>query len=193
MVQVTTTEDLLRDAAQGDRRAWTALVDRFLPLVYSVIGGFRLQPSDAQDVSQAVWLHLLENLSSIRQPAALPGWLASTTRNEALRLFRARKRTALVDPGDDWLLNLDDDTAIDHLLLVAERHQALRDALEELPPTNRQLLLLLATDPPTPYEQISQILNIPLGSVGPTRIRCLKRLRAAAPIQALVDDHEAVL
>ena len=87
------------DAARaGDRDAWNALVDRFLPLVTSVIAKYRLQASDAADVNQTVWLRLVEHLDDLREPRALPGWLATTARNESLQVIRRRGRDTPVDP-----------------------------------------------------------------------------------------------
>ena len=89
--------ELVAAAAQGDQRAWAALVERYVPLVYSIIRRYRLSDKDAEDVSQTVWLRLVEHLGAIREPQALPGWLATTTRHEALGVLRSKRRTDPVD------------------------------------------------------------------------------------------------
>jgi RNA polymerase sigma factor (sigma-70 family) len=179
--------ELVAAAAQGDQRAWSSLVERYLPLVYSIIRRYRLSDKDAEDVSQTVWLRLVEHLDAIREPAALPGWLATTTRHEALGILRNKRRTDPVDPGASWILELRvDSPELDGDLLRAETARALRAGLAELAPEHRELLLLLVTDPPISYGDISRLLGMPVGSIGPTRARCLKKLRATTAVQALL-------
>jgi len=98
MTGATTLTDLVRAAGDGDRAAWNRLVERYMPLILSVAGRYRLDANDVADVSQTVWLHLVEHLDCIREPRALPGWIVTTTRNEALRLLKTRKCTVLMDP-----------------------------------------------------------------------------------------------
>lgn len=186
---------LVQAAARGDEAAWSALIDRYSPLVVTVIGRFRLERADAADVNQTVWLRLVEHLGKLREPEALPMWIVQTTRHECLRVMRGNQHTVLYDPLDTATESYVDAVAalgsddIEEQLLRAERHQALRDAYAELPPRCRQLVAMLLTDPPTPYEQISERLGIPLGSVGPTRGRCVHKLRNCP---ALVAFTEAV-
>lgn len=165
-------------AEQGDAGAWQALVRRYSPLVASVIRGFRLQGHDADDVAQTVWLRLVEHLGELREKQALPKWIMSVTRNECLRLVKTSKRTRPIDPTDENA-GLDRATTAqpDDDLLKAEGHQALLLAFAELPEHQRELLLLLIADPPVPYAEISERLDIPVGSIGPTRARALRRLR----------------
>jgi RNA polymerase sigma factor (sigma-70 family) len=171
---------LVAAAARGEQQAWNALVDRYLPLVRSVLRAYRLAEGDAEDVSQTVWLRLVEHLDGIREPRALPKWLMTTTKHEALRLIRSGARELPVDPQTDPAIGATDHVDVAADLLRAERHQALRDGLAELPASDRQLLLLLAADPPVGYREISRITGMPVGSIGPTRSRCLARLRATA-------------
>ncbi len=163
-------------AAGGDASAWTSIVDRFAPLVWNICMRYKLSRHDATDVSQNVWLRLTERLDTIREPAALPGWLATTTRRECLGLFRSRQSevpSAMeFDVADD-----DERTDPSRQLLSDERHEALLSAMAELPDHARTLLLLLMEDPPLPYREISERLGIPIGSIGPTRARHLERLR----------------
>jgi len=141
---------------------------------------------------QSVWLHLADQLGDLHDPAALTGWLATTTRRECAWVLRAAHRpyaAALVpDPGH----LADEQTGTpEQELLAAERHAALRAALACLPTRGQQLLTLLTGDPPVPYAQISATLGIPVGSIGPLRRRCLDRLRAHPAIAALINADAA--
>jgi RNA polymerase sigma factor (sigma-70 family) len=182
--------ELVTAARDGDQNAWNAIVDRFLPLVTGVIARHRVFGADADDINQTVWLRLVEHLDRLREPDALAGWIATTTRHECLALLRRRSRFTPVDPGSYGAFGDDPeqgDLADD--LLREERHQALREALLELPEDRRRLLLVLIQDPPMPYSEISRILGIPVGSIGPTRARALDHLRSTGAIQALMADH----
>jgi RNA polymerase sigma factor (sigma-70 family) len=176
--------DLVTRAANGDEQAWGALVERYAPLLWSICRRYRLAGADAADVGQSVWLRLLDQLGSLRDPAALAGWLAVTTERECWRVLRAQwPPTAAPVTG-----NIPDQrtSVAEQELLRAERHAALREALTRLPPRCQQLIALLAEDPPRPYAQISATLGIPVGSIGPTRSRCLAKLRRDPAIAVLI-------
>jgi len=179
-------------AKRGDEEAWNAIVQRYLPLVYSVTRAHRLSQRDAEDVNQTVWLRLIEHLDDIREPRALPKWIMTTTKHECLRLSRSRQREISVDPLMDSSLEATEQCEIDADMLRAERHQVLRDALAELSPRHRELLLLLVADPPISYREISRLLDIPIGSIGPTRARCLERLRATPAMSAFLTEGPEV-
>jgi RNA polymerase sigma factor (sigma-70 family) len=179
--------DLVARAKDGDQQAWDTLVDRYAPLVWSICRRYRLSRADADDVGQDVWLQLVAHLDAIRDPAALPGWLATTTARQSARAARAAQRLSAgpaPEPGD--LPDPAPGTA-EHNLLQAERHAALRQALADLPPPCQRLLALLLEDPPPSYATISTHLGIPAGSIGPTRARCLHKLRHHPAIAALID------
>ncbi len=182
---------LVSAAREGDQRAWNAIVERFLPLVCALVRRHRLAKADGDDVCQTVWLRLVEHLDKLREPAALPGWISTTTRNECLRLIAARKRMTPVDPLDSRSLEgVADDVSADELVAIESR-QALRDGLAELPSGRRDLLVLLSADPPIPYADISEQLGIPVGSIGPTRARALDQLRNTNAVRAmLATDRE---
>ena len=167
---------LVSRAAGGDRDAWSVLAERYAPLVWSICARFRLTNQDAEDVAQNVWLLLVEQLGKLRDPAALPGWLATTTRRECLRVNAARKSMRLGDVLDE-ALRVAGDTAIEEEILIAERNAVLLDAFAGLPRPCQQLLSMLMADPPYSYAEISTKLGIPVGSIGPQRARCLDRLR----------------
>jgi len=178
MNDAPTVADLIADATRGEQGAWNALVDRYMPLVYSVIRGYRMGDADAQDVSQTLWLRLVEHLTDIREPRALPAWIVTTTRHEAVRVLKSHGRMLPVDPLTNGLEPQDvEPDDLDQDLTRAERHQVLRDGLAELTPQDRELIDLLIADPPVPYLEISRRLGIPIGSIGPTRARCLNKLR----------------
>ena len=167
----------MRRAAAGDRRAWERLVDQYARLIWAMTRDFKLAESDAADVFQVTWLRLLEHIDRLEQPARVGSWLAATARHECLRSLAARKR--IVPVPDDAALN--DASAhqpeADERLLADERDQAVRAALARLPQQWQRLVELLMADPPASYAEISDQLGLPVGSIGPTRGRCLARLR----------------
>ena len=164
--------DLVMAANDGDRLAWNTLVARYTPLVVQVTRRYRLTPSDSDDVCQV--------------PRALPGWIATTAKNESLRVVTSDRRTHPVDPLSGSHLDAADRGAeLDEELLASERRDALRSGLAELEPRQRELLLMVCAEPPVSYAEISRRLGIPVGSIGPTRARCLAKLRATAAVTAL--------
>jgi RNA polymerase sigma factor (sigma-70 family) len=180
--------DLVTRARNDDQRAWNALVKQYAPLIWSICRRYRLAGADADDVGQSVWLHLVDHLGNLRDPAALPGWLATTTQRECLRVLRTAQRPHAAASVIDAENIPDQHTRIaEQELLRAERHAALREALTHLPARCQQLIALLTEDPPVPYAQISAMLGIPVGSIGPTRSRCLAKLRHHPAIAALTN------
>jgi RNA polymerase sigma factor (sigma-70 family) len=179
--------DLVTRARTGDKQAWDTLVELYAPLIWSICRRHQLG-ADAADISQSVWLRLAGQLGKIRDPAALPGWLATTTRRECLRLLAAARRPLAGGTVVDAEAAPDEQgRTAEEELLAAERHAALRQAFRDLPPGDQQLVLLLIEDPPVPYAEISARLGIPIGSIGPTRRRCLDKLRRHPAIAALID------
>jgi RNA polymerase sigma factor (sigma-70 family) len=181
--------DLVMRARTGDKQAWDALVERYAPLVWSICQRYRLDAADAQDAGQRVWLHLVQELGNLGDPAALPGWLATTTRHECARLLSAAHRMQAA------VLALDaekpGDGPAEQELLAAERHAALREAFSHLPPRDQQLITLLIHDPPITYAQISATLGVPVDSIGPLRSRCLQQLRSNPATAALINAEPA--
>jgi RNA polymerase sigma factor (sigma-70 family) len=179
--------DLVTRARTGDKQAWGTLVEGHAPLIWSICRRYQIS-SDAQDIGQSVWLQLVGQLDKIRDPAALPGWLATTTRRECLRLLGAARGPLAAGYVMDAEAVPDEQARVaEEELLVAERHAALREAFRDLPPGSQRLILLLIEDPPVPYAEISARLGIPVGSIGPTRRRCLEQLRRHPAIAALID------
>jgi len=168
--------ELFSLAASGDQAAWNALVERFSQMVWSIARSFRLDDATAKDVSQTVWLRLVENLHRIDDPERLPGWLATTCRREALRVKGMRDR---VVPTDFQYDVPDESLSLESMLVEDEEAREVVVAFGTLSQDCQQLLRLLTTEPPLSYEEISEMVGRPIGSLGPTRSRCLERLKAA--------------
>ena len=183
-----TVSDLVARARSGDKGAWDALVERYSTLIWSICRRHRLGRADADDVSQSVWLRLLDQLDRVRDPAALPGWLATTARRECLRVLSAAHGSHAAMYARD-IESLPDERAglADQGLLAAERQAALREAFAQLPPNGQQLISLLIADPPLPYADISARLGIPVGSIGPNRSRYLDKMRRHPSVAALIN------
>jgi RNA polymerase sigma factor (sigma-70 family) len=160
--------------------------------VYTICTRYRLSNHDIEDVGQNVWLLLVDQLGKLREPAALPGWLATTTARECLRVVTAASKAGRLGTGLDDSVLFVADTMIDEEILVAERNAALRVAFAELSPRCRRLLSMLVGDPPHSYRDIHAELGIPVGSIGPQRARCLERLRRSDALAALVEGEEKI-
>ena len=186
-----TVAALVARAAAGDQSAWDEIVERYAPLVWSICSRFRLDRSEIDDVAQNVWLRLVEQLPALREPAALPGWLATTTQRECLHLLRvshavARRQERLIDE----LATAAQPPLVDDDIVTEEWHYALRAAFAQLPLPCRQLLSMLMQNPPVPYADISKRTGIPVGGIGPNRARCLAKMRSCAPLADLLTDEE---
>ncbi len=170
--------DLVRAAAGGDQAAWRGLVRRFAALVWAVTRSFGLEPSDAADVSQVTWLRLVEHLDRLHDPDRVGAWLATTARRECLAVLRRRGRSA-IPAGDDATFErvAADVPPPTQRLVAAERDVVLWTALRALSERCQRLLRVLMADPPPPYDAVSAALEMPMGSIGPTRARCLTHLR----------------
>jgi RNA polymerase sigma factor (sigma-70 family) len=175
---------LVDAAARGDQRAWNRLIDAFGPMIWSVARAHRLRDADAADVAQATWVALLEHLSDIRDPARVGAWLATTARRECLRILRVGERRVLY--GDDCPEHESSDPGPGDMLLLSERDSALWRSFSRLRPSDQALLRILMADPRPAYEEISAALDIPIGSIGPTRGRALARLREELEIERAV-------
>lgn len=179
-------EDLVTRLRRGDADAWEVVVTRFANLVRAATRKYRLSEADSEDVFQTVWLKLYEHLDNIREPKALPGWIAVTAAHECGRVVSQGKRTVLMDPLGSCQI---DQAAVDVLsrpaapgdleerLVREECRLAIRAGLAQLPVHQQQLLVLLVQDPPLSYAEIGARLGMPVGSIGPTRARCLSKLR----------------
>ncbi len=169
---------LLAAAASGDQGAWNKLVSRYNALLWSIARGYRLGGADCADVVQNTWLRLVEHLDRVTDPERLAGWLATTARRECLQLLRRVERRRVVDEPSVELA--DDAPPVDEGLLVAERDAALWRAVEQLSGKCRELIRTLMVSPPLSYVEVAAVLDMPVGSIGPSRGRCLEQLRKLA-------------
>lgn len=169
---------LVASAIDGDQAAWNTLVARYTRLVWHVIHGFgSLSPDDRADVHQTVWLQLVERLDTIRDPDKVGAWLATTARNQCISRLRSSGGEI---PDPDAVDDVPSDAATgEQLVLDSERDAALWSAFGTLRVGCQQLLRLLLADPPFSYDEVAEILDMPRGSIGPTRQRCLQQLRLA--------------
>jgi RNA polymerase sigma factor (sigma-70 family) len=168
--------ELVRAAAEGDQVAWDELVDRYNGLVWSVARSHRLSHVDASDVVQTTWLRLVENLGRLQDPERVGAWLATTARRECLRILRFSTRQVVTDELPETPVNAQLDVA----MLTEERDRALWSAFDGLSERCQALLRLLVAEPAPSYDEVSAALDMPIGSIGPTRQRCLERLRGLA-------------
>lgn len=170
------TATLLSRAAAGDQEAWDALVDRYVRLMWSVARSYRLRHEDAADAIQTTWLRLLERLDQIDQPNKLGAWLATTVRNECLRVLRSGGRERLY-ADDSAFDHADSGPSVETRIVLAERDAALWLSFQRLSAQCQLLLRLLSGSPAPTYDEVSAAMSIPIGSIGPTRGRCLAKLR----------------
>jgi RNA polymerase sigma factor (sigma-70 family) len=179
--------DLVRAAAASDPEAWQALVNRLGGLVWAIARAHGLDRCDAADVSQTVWLRLVDNLDQLREPDRVASWLATTARHESIRVSAQRGRTTLA--GDVAVFDVADHAgrAQDPVasMVGRERDTAVREIIATLPSRWQAMLRLLMADPPASYSEVAAGLGIPVGSIGPTRQRCLRALRAKCALAGI--------
>jgi RNA polymerase sigma factor (sigma-70 family) len=166
---------IVRAAASGDGRAWAALVERFSRRVYAVARAHRLGAHDVEDVAQATWLRLLRRIHTVRDPEALGAWLETTARRECLRLINAGPRELPIDRTP--MAEAANHTPLDEALIAADRSASLAAARARLPRHQQRLLAALLAEHEPSYAEIARSLDMPIGSIGPTRARLLERLR----------------
>lgn len=175
----TAVTDLLRRAGEGSQSAWDEIVRRYERLVWSVARAHRLDSTDAADVVQTTWLRLVEHLGTLHDPERVGAWLATTARRESLRVIGRRKRDQ-TDGADDLLAALPDSGAgVEESLLGSERDAVVLRAVRRLDERCQRLLRVLAASPPPRYEAVAEAFGMAIGSIGPTRGRCLQRLKDA--------------
>jgi RNA polymerase sigma factor (sigma-70 family) len=190
--------ELIEAARECEEGAWEQIVDRYQPLINAIGRRHRLAPDDLLDLSQYVWMQLLDHIHRLREPSALAGWISATTTHRCYEILRNHKRSVSVDPlvigrfelteaaarktNGEGPLGVDDD------LLRAEERRAIRQSLAELTESQQELLSLLVADPPVPYYEISRRMRLPIGSIGPTRARLLKKLKGSIAVRQLIED-----
>jgi len=175
-------------ALARDKAAWEELVERLHKVAWHAIAGFDLGVEDRKDAFASTFCRLYERLDTIREPIKLPGWVATTARNEVRTLLRSRRRDIPSDVVDRRLPSHQPDFA--ERLMDAELRGALRSAMARLSPACQELLRLLTIDPPLSYGEISTLLGVPHGSIGPTRQRCLERLRETPELRPFLPEAQ---
>jgi RNA polymerase sigma factor (sigma-70 family) len=168
--------NLVMQARAGERDAWEELITRFDGLIVGIARSFRLNCDDVADVAQTTWLRVFESVDRIRQPERIGAWIATTARRECLRLLRMAGRErptedvdihesapAFATPGEQ--------------LIDAEERAAVRAAVAGLPDRHQRLMGLLMAHGRPSYARVARTLDMPVGSIGPTRMRAIDRLR----------------
>ncbi len=177
-------ETLVARVRSGDARAWDVLVRCLSPALHRGIGAFTLSVEARDDVFSNTWLKLLEHIDKIEKPASLVSWLMTTARNEALQFVKARARYVPVAEPD---LALVDHQSMDEALLDSELSVAVWRAFQHLSAACQSILRLLTLDPPLSYDEIVELLGLPHGSIGPTKGRCLEKLRSRPELRVFLD------
>ena len=180
-----TATEMVTAARRGDGQAWRDLVERYTPRMWGVTRGFRMDQATRADVVQTAWLALAEHLDSIRDPEAVGGWLAMTVRRACLAEIG---RSGRVDLRDDVTEagGVDPDPTPDERAGTRDRDERLWNAVRRMSERDQQLLALMTATPPASYAQIALVLGMPVGSIGPTRARCLERLREQLAEEGIV-------
>jgi RNA polymerase sigma factor (sigma-70 family) len=168
---------LVRECLNGNEEAWSALIDKYKNLIFSIPIKYGFSADDATDVFQSVCLELLSQLPKLRNPQALPKWIMQVTAHKCFRGKRQQQRTEVVDPNDTKFEQSTPSRA-ESILREAEDEQSLRQAVTALPPRCQQLIhMLFFEEPARPYQEVARTLGIAAGSIGFIRQRCLERLR----------------
>ena len=173
-----TDERLVRECCRGNQAAWTALIEKYKNLIYSIPIKFGLAPDEAADIFQAVCVDLLSSLPQLRKPKALPKWLMQTSFHKCLRW--KKERLNLFEDVDSFDIERapGSEELPEEMLYQVQREQSVRDAMAALPPRcSRMVKMLFFDDPPRPYQQVAKELGIASGSIGFIRGRCLKKMR----------------
>jgi RNA polymerase sigma factor (sigma-70 family) len=186
--------ELIAACLAGESTAWDALIARYKAVIFATLMRLKLPEADAEDIFHEVCLLLLNHLEGLRDTQRLAGWLVTTTRREAWRLHRRRGPTLASEmPGQEWQLEgaqsvgAQHQPSVEEMILALEEQHAMRQAMGQLPERCRQLLsLLYCEEPPCGYTEAAERLRLPVGSIGPSRARCLQKLQ-----QILVKESAA--
>jgi RNA polymerase sigma factor (sigma-70 family) len=165
---------IVERALAGDDEAWRRMVDRLSGVVWKVLMSYDLNPADREDAYASTFVRLFDKLHTVNDPSRLPGWIATAARNEANSVWRTRKRMV---PSDQLQLRDLQSGELDEALLDREMLVSVMHAFGALPAEGQALLRLLTAVPALSYDEISELLDMPKGSIGPTAGRLLARLR----------------
>jgi RNA polymerase sigma factor (sigma-70 family) len=182
--------DLVAEARRGEQLAWSTIVDRLQRVVWKTVNACTRDSALRQDAFAATWMRLAENIHKIDDPECLPGWLATTSRREVLNLIAKESRFIPTDPGSTTFAAMSATVEVDTEPVSSARRNAIRDAFQRLSLECRELLgALVLSDPPLSYAEVGELLGRPHGSLGPTKLRCLERLRRDPSIVALIRER----
>jgi len=173
---------LIRACLSGDGTAWDALLTRYARFIYAIALHAGLTEDDAADVLQMVSMSLLDHLADLRNADRLAPWIATVTRRHAMRVRSRNSRAAApipVEHASAFNGGVDVTENFDEALMAQYEQQLVQEAIERLPPKCRDLLHLLFSEESLSYADIAERLNMPVGSIGPNRARCLQQLRKA--------------
>lgn len=175
-IQWTDTR-LVRECLRGNEAAWSALIDKYKNLIYSIPIRYGFSPDDARDIFQAVCVEMLSELAKLRKPKALPKWIMQVTAHKCFHQKRQSQRTENHDFEGEFEQRAAPERA-DTILKEAEEEQLLRNTISALPARCQELIhMLFFEEPARPYEEIASQLGLATGSIGFIRQRCLDRLR----------------
>ncbi|MFF8810702.1 RNA polymerase sigma factor [Streptomyces pactum] len=186
-------DELVSGALNGDQESWNRIVERYSPLIWAIAKGHRLSPADCGDVSQATWLRVVQHLDRLRSPDRLAQWISTAARRESLNHLARSKRHIPVGPAEVLDQAQDADDQPEHMALARERDDEVLTAFCALPARCQALLSLLVAEPPMPYSEVSAALDMPRGSIGPVRRRCLAHLERLMKKQGRVSRSDAAL
>jgi RNA polymerase sigma factor (sigma-70 family) len=168
---------LVQECLRGNEEAWSALVDKYKNLIFSIPIKYGFSADDATDIFQAVCLELLSELPKLRKPKALPKWIMQVTSHKCFHWKRQQRRVESYEP-EEGKLEPSEPARAETILREADQEQGLREVISELPPRCRELVrMLFYEEPARPYQEIAVRLGIATGSIGFIRQRCLERLR----------------
>jgi len=171
-------ERLVRECCKGNQDAWSALIEKYKNLIFSIPIKFGLSRDDAADVFQTVCVELLAGLARLREPKALPKWLMQTTYHQCLRCRKDRLNLLDDAQGIEETLEANPEELPEEMFSQLQREQSVREAISALPSRcNQMVAMLFFEDPPRPYDQVAKQLQLATGSIGFIRGRCLKKLR----------------
>jgi len=172
-----TDERLVKECLRGNEEAWSALVDKYRALIYSIPVKYKLPPHEASEVFQSTCVELLHRLPDLREPKALPKWLMQVAHHHCFRWKRQQQRFVSRDADPD-LPDPETPPIAEELVQQTQQEQFLRDAIATLSPQCRRLVELLFFETPArPYAEVASELGLAVGSIGFTRQKCMDRLR----------------
>ncbi len=192
-MQGNTPAELVRGCLAGDQEAWGELVDRYTPLIYAIARSHRLGSADCEDVVQTTWLRAVQSLEKLRDPERVAQWISTAARRESLKCLAKAGRSLPIGEPAVFDRAGPAENPPEEQLLAAERDDEVLSAFRELKPQCQALLGLLVADPPMSYDQISAALDMPRGSIGPTRSRCLAHLERVLKQRAGRSPQDAAL